>query len=295
MSANSKLLAILACLVAATLWGVLWYPLRLLEQMGLPGLWATVCIYLSALLACLPFLFRQGWPATASPLLIAGIGLAAGWTNLAFIVAMLEGTVVRVLLLFYLSPIWAVILAHLFLKETISRRAYSHLGIAFSGAMVLLWNDDFTLDLSFADVLAISSGFAFALTNLLVRKAGNIPVIYKMVPAWLGVLFMAVIWLYWGNGPVIDLQGTSLLPALVLAVSVGIFGMILMTYTAQYGVTHLPIHQSATLFLFEVPVGAVSAAFLSHEIMGYQEWIGGFLVMLAAWLSANHSIKNSQQ
>ena len=40
-----------ALLFSATLWGIIWYPLRLLEQQGLDGLWATGIIYLSALLA----------------------------------------------------------------------------------------------------------------------------------------------------------------------------------------------------------------------------------------------------
>ncbi len=295
MSANSKLPAIIACLIAAALWGLLWHPLRLLEQMGLPGIWGSIFIYVFALIAVFPFLIRQAWPKSVPPMFLLFIGLAAGWTNLAFILALLEGTVVRVLLLFYLSPIWAVILACLFLKEAISPKAYFHLVLAFFGAMVLLWNDQQMFELSYADTLAVSSGFAFALTNLLVRKVGDIPIIFKMVPAWLGVLFVAAIWLSLGDIPGIELQGVSLLAPIALAAAVGIFGMTIMTYTAQYGVTHLPIHQSATLFLFEVPVGAVSAALLSQETMAYQEWIGGGLVMLAAWLSAKLTVNSSDQ
>ena len=41
--------AILSLLLAATLWGVFWYPLRLLEQHGLHGLWSTLLIYCGTL------------------------------------------------------------------------------------------------------------------------------------------------------------------------------------------------------------------------------------------------------
>ncbi|MDX1519884.1 MAG: hypothetical protein R3318_07135 [Gammaproteobacteria bacterium] len=66
----------------------------------------------------------------------------------------------------------------------------------------------------------------------------------------------------------------------------GILGMVMMTYTAQYGVTHLPLQKSAVIFLFEVPVGAVSAAVLSEEVISVYEYTGGALVMLAAWLTS---------
>lgn len=290
MSANPKLLAIVACLLAATLWGLLWFPLRVLEQQGLPGLWATIAIYIPALLVVLPFLLKQPASRSVSPAYFFLLALAAGWTNLAFILAMLEGKVVRVLLLFYLAPVWTLILSRFFLNERISAKAYLHLGLAFFGAMVLLWDEQMSLKLDFADMLAISSGFAFAVTNIIVRKIGDIPIIFKMVPAWLGVLFLAGLWLWFWDVPTLDLSFNALFPALILAAAIGVFGMVIMTYSAQYGVTHLPVHQSATLFLFEVPVGAVSAALLSQEIMTYQEWFGGALVMIAAWLSAKSSL-----
>ncbi|WP_455218445.1 hypothetical protein, partial [Kaarinaea lacus] len=39
---------VLALLWAATFWGTVWYPLRLLEQAGLSGLWTTWIIFATA-------------------------------------------------------------------------------------------------------------------------------------------------------------------------------------------------------------------------------------------------------
>ena len=44
------LFPVFSLLLSATLWGVIWYPLRLLEAAGLSGLWTTLASYGAALL-----------------------------------------------------------------------------------------------------------------------------------------------------------------------------------------------------------------------------------------------------
>ena len=50
----SPVLPVLALLAGATLWGVIWYPMRLLETAGLNGVWLTLILYASALVFSLP-------------------------------------------------------------------------------------------------------------------------------------------------------------------------------------------------------------------------------------------------
>jgi len=275
---------VFCCLFAAALWGLLWYPLRMLEQLGLPGLWATLIIYISALIPLLPWIWkeRSGLAQYAGPVFM--IGIFAGWTNLAFILAVLDGTVVRVLLLFYLSPIWAVLLGWLVLKERLSRRAWCSVMLALAGAVIMLWSPDIGVPLPWnkADLLAISSGIAFAAANMFVRLTRGIPMILKMAPAWCGVVLISLGGILFVHSPMPELSWT----ALMLAVAVGCVGIIIMTYCAQYGVTHLPLYRSAVIFMFEVFVGAVSAALLTDEIITPVEWGGGLMIMLAAWITA---------
>jgi len=283
MHKKAGMLPYIACLVAATLWGLLWYPLRLLHEAGLPGIWATLLIYLAAVLVVIPYWFRNRIIIT-QPVLLIGIAIAAGWTNLAFILALLEGTVVRVLLLFYLSPVWAIILARIFLQEKLTRQSVINLFLAGTGAFILLWDAHLTLTapISSADALAITSGMAFAISNVLVRKIGDIPIVSKMISAWAGVIVLCLTGIVITGAEIPDFNTYSIL----LGMAVGIFGMVVMTYTAQYGVTHLPVQKSAVIFLFEVPVGAVSAALLSAELVSTLEYLGGALVMVAAWLTS---------
>ena len=42
---NHQILPILSLLLTASLWGLVWYPLRLLEDQGLSGLWLSLTSY----------------------------------------------------------------------------------------------------------------------------------------------------------------------------------------------------------------------------------------------------------
>jgi drug/metabolite transporter (DMT)-like permease len=59
-----------------------------------------------------------------------------------------------------------------------------------------------------------------------------------------------------------------------------------MALTVQYGVTHMPLHRSAVILLFELVVGAVSALLLTDERVLPREWTGGGMIVLAAWVAA---------
>ncbi len=291
MSAASRtLLAVLSCLLAATLWGTFWFPLREFRALGLPGLWTTLTIYIGALLALLPWLWQRRTglrrQLAGQPVNLLAIAAAAGWTNLAFILAVLDGTVVRVLLLFYLAPMWTVLFGWLILREHPDRAGVLTLLLAMAGGVIMLWpqqGEVLSAAVSYADGLALSAGMAFALNNVMVRRSGGyLPIGFKMLSAWTGVLTLTV--------AAILITGSTF-PAAGYAGWIGAFvfgllGMTLMTFTAQYGVTHLPVYRSAVIFLFEIVAGAVSAWLLSNEIVHLREWLGGALVIAAALESA---------
>lgn len=278
------LLPILALLFSATLWGVVWYPLRLLEHAGLSGLWSSLLSYGAALLL-LGWIFvrdrRQLREYLPSLLLLA---LASGWCNVAFIMAVLDGSVVRVLLLFYLSPFWAVTLGWLLLGERLDRPSMLVFLVAVLGALVMLWNDQLGVPWprDMADWLAVSSGFAFALSNVVVRRLQAVDVWLKSVTNWLGVVLVAVLWI-----AVSAAQPPQLtLPVVGAAVLLGLFGFLLMTVAVQYGVARMPVHRSAVILLFELVAGAVSSQLLTDETVLLREWIGGAMIIVAAWLAA---------
>lgn len=282
---GSALLPLAALLVGATFWGTLWYPLRLLEARGLEGPWASLFIYTAAAAIGLSGLcFRRGasaWPGSGSIVVLA---LASGWCNVAFIVAVLEGHVLRVMLLFYLAPLWTVLLARLLLGEVLSPRARVTMVLAMAGAVIMLWDPQTGIPwpADVADWLALSSGFAFALSNVTVRRLQQVPVWNKCLIAWGGVVLVAAAWLLipGGTPPPVDVA------AMAWAAAIGVFGMVLMTFAVLYGVTHLPAHRAAVILLFELVIAAISAQWLTDESVRSNEWFGGVLILLAGWYAA---------
>ena len=87
----------LALLLGAAFWGVVWYPYRILAAAGLDGFWSTLFTYGGALAAgCVIFPRALATLVPLSPAAIV-MGLSIGWSNLAYVLAVLQGDVMRVL------------------------------------------------------------------------------------------------------------------------------------------------------------------------------------------------------
>ena len=278
------LLPVASLLFSATLWGVVWYPLRLLEEQGLSGGWSALISYAAAL-SVFSWVFVRDWQIFRQHFpSLALMGLAAGWCNLAFIMAVLDGNVVRVLLLFYLSPFWAVCLGWLILDEKLDGKSMLVFVVAVAGALVMLWNDDIGMPWprDRADWLAVSSGFAFALSNVFVRRMQSVSVYLKSASSWAGVVLVAALWLAVAGTGLADIGAGIYLFAVLL----GLCGFLGMTLAVLYGVTRMPIHRSAVILLFELVAGAISSQLLTDEVVLLREWIGGAMIIAAAWLAA---------
>lgn len=285
---NHQILPILSLLLTAILWGLIWYPLRLLEEQGLSGLWMTLSSYSAALLLGLVWVWRSRGDWRRDGLWLGLMALAVGWCNVAFVLAILDGTVVRVLLLFYLSPLWALVLGWVMLGEHPGTSGLVVFVLAIVGAVTMLWDPDMGLPWprDRADWLAASSGFAFSFANVMVRKTHGVSMQSKSAASWLGVVFVAAVWILLVAEAVPAVPATAWLGAAML----GWFGFFIMTIAVIYGVTHMPVHRSAVILLFELIVGAVSSMLLTDEQVLMQEWIGGALILGAAYLAAHAQV-----
>jgi drug/metabolite transporter (DMT)-like permease len=280
----TRLLPVFSLLFTATLWGIVWYPLRLLEDQGLAGLWSALISFGAALLVCSWIFVRDRQQLQENFRYLLFMSVAAGWCNVAFIMAVLDGTVVRVLLLFYLSPFWAVCLGWLMLGERLDGKSLLVFIIAVCGAMIMLWDERIGLPWprDGSDWLAVSAGFAFALSNVYVRKMQAVGIWLKAASSWVGVVLIAVAWIVVAGTRIPEVGPDIILYALLL----GLCGFLVMTVTVQYGVTRMPIHRSATILLFELVIGALSSLWLTDEVVLVREWIGGGMIIMAAVIAA---------
>lgn len=282
-----RTLAITSLFYAASLWGLMWYPYRLLNEAGVGGIASSFFTYAVPLLALGWLHGRELQRARRQWMWLTALGLAAGWTNLAYVLAVLDGEVVRVLLLFFLSPLWTVLFSRILLHEKLNRVGMMVMALSLGGAMIMLWqpNGDLPLPTNRAEWLALSAGMMFAFSNVISRHLGGVTEGAKSVSIWAGVAVLTVagLWLFPAELGFIERAGWHVW-LLLLGVGVAIGSM---TYAVQYGLARVPANQAIVIFLFELVVAAVAAYFLSKERMGLQEWVGAIMIITASLFSGH--------
>ncbi len=285
MASKQKVVAVASLLNAALVWGLIWYPFRVLAAQGLSGELATFLTYSLALIFGL-LLFGRVWRELARGRAWGiALVLCAGWTNLSYVLAMLGGEVMRVLLLFYLAPLWTILLSRAILGERLNRYGYIVMALSLGGAFAMLWRpgQGFPLPQNAAEWLGLSSGFAFALTNVLTRRIQHLSIAFKASSVWFGTALLTLAGVLYHGGlfaqtAAVTYGGWELLLGL---------GVVLCatSISVQYGLTHLAANQAIVLFMFELVVAAVSSYFLAGEAMGMEETAGAVLIVMASLFS----------
>lgn len=281
MSANKNTVALVSLLAGATVWGLIWHPYRVLEEMAVPPILAATLTYLVALLLGFPLLRRRLAGARPGGMLLL-IALVAGGCNLGYVLATVHGEVMRVLLLFYLAPLWTVLLARLLLQEKVSLPGTAVIALSLAGAVVMLWQPSLGLPLpaNGAEWIGLAAGFLFALANVLIRKAHDLSIELKSIAVFAGVALVGLFALPYEPARL----AVPPAPAWLL---VGVVGLVLLATNlfVQYGLTHTPANRAIVIFLFELVVAALSSWLLAGEAMTPQEWLGGAMIVAASLFS----------
>ncbi len=280
---TGRLAAIGSLLAGATVWGIIWYPYRKLEAAGLSGTMATVLTYAVALCLAIPIFRRQLRNARVDGWLVA-IALSAAGCNLGYVVAMLHGEVMRVLLLFYLAPLWTVLLARLLLDERLTITGAGIIALSLAGAAVMLWRPELGAPWPrvAAEWIGLLAGLLFALSNVLIRRASHYSIELKSAAVFAGVVVVGL--------ATAAMEGTTSLGSLDAGAwaMVGVLGLVLLivNLVVQYGLTRVVANRAVVIFLFELVVAAVASWWLAGETMGLREWLGGGLIVAASMFSA---------
>jgi drug/metabolite transporter (DMT)-like permease len=275
-----------ALLFAAVIWGTIWYPYRLLEAQGLLGTPATFLTYLVTFALAIIFFAKSWRECVRAPVWFFALAMAAGWTNYAYVMGTLEGEVMRVLLLFYLAPVWTLPLARWILGERPSLANYLVVSLALIGAITMLWRPEigWPVPRGLADWYGLSAGFAFALNNVIALRLKGASIGAKALTSCVGVLVIS------GVAMVVAGQVSNLVHVhssstiwLVIGVGIALFCTSLLVF---YALAYLPAIRAIVIMLFELIVGAVTSSWLAGESMSPREWIGGTLIIAATVFSA---------
>lgn len=284
------MLAVLALVLNAFVWGLSWWPLRELNVHGLHPLWSTACVFTLATLV-LVLINPSGWRSFQQHPQLWWLMVASGLTNVGFNWAVTTGDVVRVVLLFYLMPTWSLLLAWWLLKERPTRGALARLGLALLGVVLVLKTPEsaWPLPQDLPDVLALLGGFCFALTNIWLLRLEHTSASARMVAMFSGGALMAVACAVLATAagvvPVADVwaQQTISWTPWVLGLSVA---FLVSNFALQYGAARLSAHTTAMVMMSEVVFASVSSVALGASTLSWRVGLGGGMIVLAALLAS---------
>jgi drug/metabolite transporter (DMT)-like permease len=279
-----------ALLFNAMVWGLSWWPFKTMHAAGLAAPWATSLIY-GALVLGTTLLVPRAWKVLLAQPALWLLALSSGLTNVAFNTASSTGDVVRVILLFYLMPAWAVLLAWRFLGERPTPQGLLRLALAFGGmALVIVpagasWHS-LTADIALPDYLALFGGFCFAATNVILRRTNDVPGTSRMLAMFLGCTLMGLATATVGY----QLGMLHGLPALQTSWVLCAVGMAMLVsvgnWALQYGAARLPTATTSLVMLSEVLFATLSAWLLGATELTERMLLGGVLIISGALLAA---------
>ena len=289
--------AALALVFNAFVWGTSWWPLRRLQEAGLHPLWATAIIFTLASLAIAIARPRACLQVARTPALWLLVA-AAGLTNASFNWAIVIGDVVRVVLLFYLMPLWTVLLARAVLGERLSKAAALRVALGAIGAAIVLWPPAGTaaaasgffgllpLPRSLADWLGVIGGFSFAFNNVMLRREANRPEEGRSLAMFVGGALVAA-----ALAAFLTASGAAPAPPAPAWPWLALTGALTLVFLAgnlslQYGAARLAANRTSVVMLTEVVFASLSALALGGGTLTMRLVVGGAFIVAGAVLAA---------
>lgn len=282
---HSTILASVVVVLSGVLWGFYWLPVRGLDDLGVPGAWGTLSITAAAAAVLAPFTLRR-WRVLAGADLWAVASIALGGAAFAlYSIGFIFGHVAIIILLWFLTPVWSVLIARFVLGWPTPRLRVLAIGLGIAGLFIMLSaGGAVPLPSGLGEWLALLAGFlwAIATTGIRVRPevSGTTAAFIFALGASLTAAVIAPILTPW---PALESLGD---PLRVTAISLGT-GAIwwgLSIVALMWATVRLEPARVGLLLMSEVLVGALSAALIAGEVLSLAEMIGGALVLGAGVL-----------
>lgn len=271
-------------LVTGIFWGIYWFPVRAIADLGLDGAWGTGAITLAAALLLLPFVSaRTGAFRATGPVGVASIALG-GAAFALYSIGFLYGKVALVVLLWFFSPVWSVLIAKFLLRWHVPKLRLLAIAVGLAGLFIMLGGDGgVPVPGSLGEWMAFIGGLVWAFATAGMRLRSQVP------PAPAAFLFA------------LGATATSFLiapflepfPAIALsdlptvAVHIGLTGGLWWGVSIaglMWAAVRLDPARVGILLMTEVIFGALTAAIFAGESLSPSEMIGGALVVLCGLL-----------
>jgi len=228
------------------------------------------------------------------PTLLAAIMIGMAFTLYAN--GLVETTIVRATMLYYLTPVWSTLIGVIWLSEPLTRARIIAIGVAFLGLFLLLSNGESSdYPLNIGDLYSLLSGIFWAIGVATLNRWSNIPIlplatfIFFSTTAF-SAIFAGVLHV----DPLPDL--TMLKTAFPTAAFWSIF-IFLPCFCIIFRVSQLLFPgRVGILTMSEVVVAIISAAILvPEETMLLLQWVGAIAILLAGLIEVLFGHKKTEE
>ena len=292
MNLSLEIKAKYACLYAGAVWGLFWIPLRELQDAGFQGLWITVVYFLIPALCLFPVTIWRWKYVKRGGFKLQLTAIISGGALFLYSTSIVYTDVVRAILLFYLTPVWGIILGRIFLGDKISTPRIIAMIMAIIGMLTIFGlGAKFPLPQNFGDWLGLSSGFMWAIAMVLINKNKNHSTIELTVGFFQWSLIFslfAVVLLSSDSLPSFD----KIVPVIPLMLTFMVLLILPGTYASLWGPKYLNPGVVGLLFMTEIVVGSISVAVLAGEPFGIREITGVLFIAGASMLEPLSQLRN---
>ncbi len=279
---NSDTTLSITLFLSAGAWGLYWFPLRTIEEAGLAGGWSVVFFNACPLIILCPLLafnFRK-LRGVVGPTLLAALMIGMAFTLYAN--GLLETTVVRATMLYYLTPVWSTIIGVIWLSEPLTKARIIAIGVAFSGLFLLLSNGDSSeSQVNIGDLYSLLSGIFWAIGVSTLNRWSNIPILPLATFIFLSTTAISAVFAgVLHADPLPDLAMIEIAFPTAAFWSIVVF---LPCFCIIFRVSQLLFPgRVGILAMSEVVVAIISASILiPDETMILTQWVGAIAIGLA--------------
>lgn len=278
----------LTVIVSCFFWGSYWIPLRYIDSDSNSSLWPIFFSFLLLSLLLLKSLIKAFRSIFYEHNYFFFLGCLFAATGITFYSeSLLRGEIAKVVVLFYLCPIWGTIFAKIFLgnKLTLKRLLSIILGIIGLEIMVGI-EKGIIFPTSVVEWIALSAGLSWAMGMTLFHLAKSTSGFEKTALTALIIPFVFLALCLVPDGRTLEMPNQLISVNviylwMVLFAVVWLLPSILLTY---FSVEILDPGRINILLAFEVAVGFISASLLTNEIIGPREYLGALFVVSACFV-----------
>ena len=275
----------LAVIFASFFWGTYWIPLRSINQDGEESVWPLALSFLLvSIILFKPLIISLKKQIYNNDLYFILGNISSALAIALYSESLLRGEIAKVVLLFYLCPIWGTILAKIVLHQSFNIQRYLSLILGIIGLEIILKIDKgIFLPTTLVEWMALSAGFTWALGMTFFHLSKTTKEIEKASCTSLLIpIFFLILALIPGGRETeivnIDFSSNIFLLWIVLFAIIWVLPSIFLTYVS---VEILDPGRINILLMFEVIIGITTAAILTDEVIGLREIIGAIFIISA--------------